>query len=100
MIEKLCELKYKYNLTTEMGELSEEEETEFKDKILEKVENILISKDYNTYNIDNKTDEIIKYKNVQIEITTIENQKNNIENKIKNKTLLDLGNYELLLRNY
>ena len=78
MVKKLCDLKYKYNLTNENEELSEEEEIEFKDKILENIERIIISNDYNTYNIDNKEDEIIKYKNMQIEITTIENQKNNI----------------------
>ena len=100
MVKKLCDLKYKYNLTNENEELSEEEEIEFKDKILENIERIIISNDYNTYNIDNKEDEIIKYKNMQIEITTIENQKNNIQNKIKNRTFIDLGNNEILLRNY
>ena len=100
MVKKLCDLKYKYNLTNENEELSEEEEIEFKDKILENIERVIISNDYNTYNIDNKEDEIIKYKNMQIEITTIENQKNNIQNKIKNRTFIDLGNNEILLRNY
>ena len=101
IIKQLCELKYIYNLTKENEELSGEEEIEFKDKILQNIERIMISNDYNTYYIDNNKDEIIKYKNMQIEITTIENQKNHIQNKIKNRTFIDIeNNNELLLRNY
>ena len=78
-------------------EKSKEDEIKFYDNILNMVEKEFISDNYNTSKIDNGEDEIIKTEKMIITLTTTENQKNNINNKI---TKIYLDDCEILLRNY
>ena len=78
-------------------ENSKEKEIEFYDNILNIFEEVFISENYNTSNLDNGEDEIIKTEKLIITFTTTENQKNNINN---NMTRIDLGECESLLLNY
>ena len=70
------------------------------DDILKDLEMVLSSKQYKTYNLDIGKEEIIKYENLTITFTTLQNQKNNIFNTSINRTIIDLGKYEMLLRKY
>ena len=65
--------------------------------MLKIIENEFTSAIYNTSNIDNGQDEIIKNDKITITLTTSENQKNNINN---NMTKIDLGECEIILRNF
>ena len=56
-----------------------EQEIELKDLILEKIEKGFISNEYNTYSLDEGKLQIIKYNNMEITLTTTEEQKNLIE---------------------
>ena len=78
-------------------EIGKEEEINRYNKILEKIESIFTSDNYNLSNIDNGEDEIISAKKVLITFTNIENQKSNIDS---NMSTIDLGDCETLLRNY
>ena len=78
-------------------EKSKEKEIQFYDNILNIMEEVFISENYNTSNIDNGEDEIIKTEKLIITFTTTENQKNNINN---NRTKIDFGECETFLRNY
>ena len=78
-------------------EKSKKEEIEFYDNVLNIIEETFISGNYNTSNIDNGEDEIIRTEKLIITYTTTENQKNNLNN---NMTLIDLGECETSLRNY
>ena len=88
-------LKIEKNITKENGN---EEEIEYYDTILENVENIFTSENFDTIDIDNGKDEIIETEKMTITFTTSENQKNN--NLNDNLTSIDLGECETLLRNY
>ena len=61
------------------------------------VEISFTSKEYNTSNLDNGKEEIIKDEIMQITLTTTKTQKNNYNNN-NNMTSIDLGNCETLLR--
>ena len=76
---------------------SNEEKIIYYDNILKLIEKGFISKNYNTFNIDEGKDEIIKANKFIIALTTLENQR---KNKDKNVTSIDLGEYEFLLRNF
>ena len=78
-------------------EKSKEEEIKYYDNILEIVENEFTSYNYNTSNLDNGKDEIIESEKLIITFTTTQNQKNNENN---NMTRIDLGECEILLRNF
>ena len=78
-------------------EKSREEEIEYYDNILTSIESGFTSENYDTSNIDNGKDEVIKTEKLIITFTTSQNQKNNINN---NMTTIDLGECELLLRNF
>ena len=94
IINKLCMLKDKINETEE----EIESEIKIKNLILENLESIFTSGDYNTINLDNGKDEIIRYKNLKVTLTTSVNQKNNLYRIHNNQTKIDLGKYEILLR--
>ena len=64
------------------------EEIEYYDTIIDKIENIFTSPNFDTSNIDNGKDEIIKTEKMTITLTTTQNQKDNIFNNI---TMIDLG---------
>ena len=67
------------------------------DSLLKNIEDIFTSNDYNTLDIENGSDDIIKYNDITATLTTIENQKNN-EN-YGNVTTINLGNCENILKN-
>ena len=74
-----------------------EEEIKYYDKIIEIVELILISGNYDTSILDNGEDDIIESGKMKIILTTTKNQENNINST--NMTILDLGECKTLLRN-
>ena len=89
IINKICILNYKIN--------SIEEFIKVQDILLENIETGLVSKEYNTLNLENGQDNIIENDKMKITLTTIENQKNNKNNNI---TSIDLGECETKLRRY
>ena len=66
------------------------------DALLENVEDMLISNDYNTSEIENGQNKIIKYEHMTITLTTLENQKN--DEKYDNETTINLGECEEILK--
>ena len=77
--------------------LNFEESTKTEDIILKNSEISFISEEYNTSNLDNGNEEIIKNGKMIITLTTIETQKYNYDNNI-NMTAIDIGGCENLLR--
>ena len=71
--------------------------TKYYDNILNGIEKIFISDNYDTTNLDNGKDKIIETEKLIITFTTIQNQKNNINNNI---TKIDLGECEIKLRKF
>ena len=63
-------------------EIIKEEEIDFYNNILNTIEKRFISDNYNTKDLDNGEEQIIKTEKMIITFTTIENQKNNINNNI------------------
>ena len=94
-IQKLCLFKYKHNETQNTTE-----ETYIQDQILKNLDILLTSNNYTTYNLDKGQNEIIKYKNLSITLTTLQNQKKDIYNISNNEIIIDFSQYEILLRNY
>ena len=66
-------------------------------EILEKIESIFTSDNYDLTNIDKGEDQVISANKILITFTNTENQKNNIQS---NMSTIDLGDCEILLRNY
>jgi len=73
------------------------EQIKYYNKILESIESGFTSVHFDTSNIDNGEDEVIKTDKMTITFTNSENQKNNVN---KNATSINLGECETLLRNY
>ena len=73
-------MSYKTNETNE--EMIKEEEINRYNKILEKVESIFISDNYDLTNIDRGEDQVIRTNKIIITFTNTENQKNNLEQLI------------------
>jgi len=76
---------------------TKEEETKKYDIILEYIESLITSENFNKALIDKGKDDLFEMEKMLITFTTIENQKNNINN---NTTTIDFGDCELLLRKY
>ena len=74
----------------------EKNEIEYYDNILKLIEN-KFTENYGTSIIDNGHDEIVETDKMSITLTTVQNQKNNINQNI---TKINLGECESLLRNY
>ena len=74
---------------------SKEEETKKYDILLNYIESIFTSENFNKSKIDNGEDELFEIEKVLVTFTTIENQKNNINN---NLTTIDFDDCELILR--
>ena len=83
IINKLCILNYKEN-------------SNIFDILLEKVEYLFTSNDYDKLEIEKGNKDIIKYNQMIITLTTTENQKNN--EKYSNETTINLGYCERLLK--
>ena len=85
-----------YIINTEKNETkTKEEEMEYYDIILKKIEEGFTSENYDTIVLDNGEYEIIDIEKIKITLTSIKNQKNNI-----NMTSVDLRECEILLRNF
>ena len=78
-----------------LKKMSKEEEVKYYDNIIAIIEEGLAS-NYDTSKLDDGQDEYITLEKLTISITTVENQKNNINS---NMTRIDLGECETLLRN-
>ena len=76
---------------------TKEEEIEYYDTILENIENAFTDENYDTSDLDNGKDEVIETEKMTVTFTTTQNQKNNLND---NMTSIDLGECEILLRNY
>ena len=97
-IEDIKDIKNLLNNEINITEnLSKSEEIKYYDNILKIIEKGFISENYDTSNIDNGNDEIINTEKLIITFTTTQNQKNNINN---NMSTIDLGECEILLRNF
>ena len=96
-IENIIDYILNYEKNQSNEENGKEQEINNYNKILEKIESIFTSDNYDLTNIDNGVDQIINANRMIITLTNYENQKNNIET---NMSTIDLGNCEKLLRNY
>ena len=76
---------------------SKENVIKYYDVILEEIEKLFTSENYDTSNIDKGIDEIIGIEKMNITFTTIQNQKNKINENI---TIVDLEECEFLLREF
>ena len=74
-----------------------EEEINNYNKILEKIEEIFTSDNYDLTNIEKGEDQVINADKIIFTFTTIENQKNNLNN---NMTTINIGDCEQLLRQH
>ena len=87
----------------EINENNEEEKREqdikAQNKLLENIEKSFISETYNTTNVENGKDEVIRTPKMTITLTTTENQKNKSNENI-NITTINLGECEDLLRQF
>ena len=66
------------------------------DALLKNVEVIFTSKDYNTSYIENGNNEIIKFNNLKVTLTTTKNQNKN--EKYSNETTINLGECERIIK--
>ena len=85
------------NNKNQTGEISEKEEIKYYNKIIENVEAIFTSENYDTSKLDKGENEIISTEKMIITLTTSQNQKNSIND---NMTIIDLGECEKVFRNY
>ena len=76
--------------------MSKDEEIEYYDNLLKIIENVF-TENYDTLILDNSEDEYIETSKMAVTFTTSDNQRNNINN---NKSIIDIGECEILLRNY
>ena len=81
----------------ETVEKTKEEEIQYYDTILKKIENSFTDENYDTSELDKGKNEIIETEKMTITFTTTQNQKNNLND---NMTSIDLGECEILLRKY
>ena len=86
MLENLCILNYKPN---------DKDGLTLEDIMIMNIEKDFISENYNTSNLENGEEDIIKLEKVIITLTTTQNQKNNKNNNV---TKLDLKECEVSLR--
>ena len=96
-----CILKYETKKTNINNNTIEEQENddnnEYQDLILENFDKGITSDDFDTSDLDNGEDEVYEDEKMTITITTTDNQKNNSNT---NLTSIDLGECEILLREY
>ena len=83
------------NIEKNKIEKSKEEEIKYYDNVLSNIESGFTSENFDTSNIDNGKDELIKIEKMTVTFTTSQNQKNNLND---NMTSIDLGDCENLLR--
>ena len=76
--------------------MSEEEQIKYYDNLIETIDQVFTSENYDTSKLDNGEDEYIKTGKMTVTLTTLENQRDHL---IKNMTRIDLGYCEILLKN-
>ena len=79
--------------------MTKEEEVNYYNEIITNVENIFTDKNFDTTNLDNGKEQVIKTKKVTITLTTTQSQKNKT-NENDNSTTLDLDECENDLRTF
>ena len=80
----------------ETVKMTKEEEMEYYENVIEIIEKGFTD-NYDTTNMDKGEDEVIETEKMTITFTTPQNQKSNLNN---NMSTIDLGDCEILLRNY
>ena len=85
------------NIVPEEAGESKLQQINYYNNLIQYIDNSFTSPKYDTTNIENGKDEIIKTDQMTVTFTTTENQKNNLYN---NMTSIDLGECETLLRNF
>ena len=86
----------KYLLINETLKMSKEEEIKYYDNLIQIIEQVFTSENYNTSKLDNGQDEYIKTGKMKLTLSTLENQRKQLNNNI---TTIDLGYCETLLKN-
>ena len=97
VIENFIDNILNYDTNETNIEMIKEEEINKYNKILEKIESIFTSDNYDLTNIDKGEDQVISANRMLITFTNAENQKNNINS---NMSTIDLGDCEILLRKH
>ena len=85
------------NIVPEEAGESKLQKINYYNNLIQYIDNSFTSPQYDTSNIENGKDEIIKTDQMTVTFTTTENQKNNLYN---NMTSIDLGECETLLRDF
>ena len=96
ILKEECKLNFEENMNDKNR--IEIKSTKAQDIMLRNVEISFTSEEYNTSNLDNGKEEIIKDEIMQITLTTTKTQKNNYDTNNNNMTSIDLGDCETLLR--
>ena len=91
-----CELDSLLNYSCILNYQDGKSNTKIFDVILGKINDLFISDDYNTSEIENGKDVIFKYENMKVTFTTLKNQKNDEKNG--NVSTIDLGDCERILK--
>ena len=84
-------------ITNETKEKTKEEEIEYYDTIMKDIDTAFTSEDFDTSDLDKGNDETIEIEKMKITFTTTKTQNDNENN---NMTTIDLGECEILLRNF
>ena len=74
-----------------------EDENNYYNEIIDSIENVFTSENYDTSKLDDGEDQVIETEKMTVILTTSQNQKSNINN---NMTTIDLGECETLLRKF
>ena len=90
-------IKYKKNETERRK--TKEEEANYYNEIISRVESIFTDKNFDTTNLDNGMEQVIKTEKMSITLTTTQNQKNKT-NDNNNMTIIDLGDCEKDLKEF
>ena len=91
------DLIFNNNFKNNTKRKEKEEEIKYYDTILESIDSIFISENYDTSKLDRGEDEVIETEKTTVTFTTFQNQKNNTNNNI---TIIELGECEKSLRNH
>ena len=91
-----CELESLLNNSCIINDQAEESKTKIYDVILKKINDMFISEDYNISDIEKGKDDIFRYKNMIVTLTSTKNQKNDEKNS--NVSTIDLGECEAKLK--
>ena len=96
----LQDILAKYIKNETKNVMTKEEEINYYNEVIKKVESIFTDINFDTSNIDNGNEQIIKTQKIMITLTTTQNQKDEFNNGNNNMTILDIGNCEKDLRDY